>query len=192
MQRDLERLATTDTLTGALNRRRFLERGADEFTRGRRYQRPLSVLMLDIDHFKRVNDNYGHGVGDEAIRMTVRCSQATLRTSDFIGRLGGEEFAIVLPETSALNAFTAAERVREAIAEEALSVSATEVLKLTVSIGLSWLDPSDEGIETLLAKSDVALYRAKNGGRNRVEVEPQLKLSLSGRAAKSQGTSTVS
>lgn len=183
MQRDLERLATTDTLTGALNRRRFLERGAEEFLRARRYERPLSVLMLDIDHFKRVNDTHGHGIGDEAIRLTVRCCQQTIRTSDFVGRLGGEEFAIVLPETKPLSAFSVAERLREAIAAASLPVPPSDVLRITVSVGLSWIDPADGGIEALLAKSDVALYRAKHGGRNRVEVEPQLRHASARRGA---------
>lgn len=177
MQRDLERLATTDALTGALNRRRFLERGAEEFTRSRRYDRPLSVVMLDIDHFKKVNDTHGHATGDEAIKMTVRCCKGTLRACDIIGRLGGEEFAIVLPETPPVNAFTAAQRVRELIAGSELPLEESDgVLRLTVSIGLAWMTPNDRGVEQLLARADAALYRAKNGGRNRVEMEPPIPL----------------
>lgn len=176
MQRDLERLATTDALTGALNRRRFMERGAEEFTRSRRYDRPLSVVMLDIDHFKRVNDSHGHATGDEAIRMTVRCCKASLRACDIIGRLGGEEFAVVMPETPPVNAFTAAQRVRESIAATVMPLEAGGELRLTVSIGLSWMAAADRDIEQLLARADAGLYRAKNGGRNRVELEPQIAL----------------
>jgi len=176
MQRDLERLATTDALTGALNRRRFMERGAEEFTRSRRYDRPLSVVMLDIDHFKRVNDTHGHATGDEAIRMTVRCCKSSLRGCDIIGRLGGEEFAVVMPETPPVNAFTAAQRVRELIAATAMPLEAGGELRLTVSIGLSWMAAADRDIEQLLARADAGLYRAKNGGRNRVELEPQIAL----------------
>ncbi len=176
MQRDLERLATTDALTGALNRRRFLERGAEEFTRSRRYERPLSVVMLDIDHFKRVNDTHGHATGDEAIRMTVRCCKSSLRACDIIGRLGGEEFAVVMPETPPVNAFTAAQRVRELIAATGTPLESGGELRLTVSIGLAWMAAPDSNIEQLLARADSALYRAKNGGRNRVEMEPQIVL----------------
>ncbi|MBY6260834.1 diguanylate cyclase [Azospirillum sp. 412522] len=176
MQRDLERMATTDALTGSLNRRRFLERGAEEFTRSRRYDRPLSVVMLDIDHFKRVNDTYGHATGDEAIRSTVRACKETLRACDLIGRLGGEEFAVVMPETPPVNAYAAAQRLRQAIAAKPVRIEAGGELHLTVSLGLSWLNGTDTGIEPLLARADAALYRAKNAGRNRVEVEPQITL----------------
>ncbi|PWC36600.1 transcriptional regulator [Azospirillum sp. TSO35-2] len=176
MQRDLERLATTDALTGALNRRRFLERGAEEFTRSRRYDRPLSVVMLDIDHFKRVNDSHGHATGDDAIRATVRACKETLRACDIVGRLGGEEFAVVMPETTPVNAFTAAQRVRERIAATAVPLPSGGELRLTVSLGLSWMTATDPGIEPLLARADAGLYRAKNAGRNRVEIEPQITL----------------
>lgn len=176
MQRDLERLATTDALTGALNRRRFLERGAEEFIRSRRYERPLSVVMLDIDHFKRVNDTHGHATGDEAIRMTVRCCKSSLRSCDIIGRLGGEEFAVVLPETPPVNAFAAAQRLRVLIASSVLPVEPAGELRLTVSLGLAWIGAPDRDVEQLLARADTALYRAKNAGRNRVEVEPKIGL----------------
>ncbi|SMH59295.1 GGDEF domain-containing protein [Azospirillum agricola] len=176
MQRDLERLATTDALTGALNRRRFLERGGEEFLRSRRYERPLSVVMLDIDHFKKVNDTHGHATGDEAIRLTVRCCKVALRDCDLIGRLGGEEFAVVMPETLPVNAFAAAQRVRERIAAAALPLEAGGELRMTVSIGLAWMMPADRDVEQLLARADAALYRAKHGGRNRVEMEPPVPL----------------
>lgn len=179
MQRDLERLATTDALTGALNRRRFLERAAEEYTRSRRYDRPLSVVMLDIDHFKRVNDSHGHAAGDDAIRATVRACRESLRSSDLIGRLGGEEFAIVMPETPPINAYGVAQRVRERIAATAVRLEAGGELRVTVSLGLSWLNATDRSFDPLLARADAALYRAKNTGRNRVEVEPQVTLSRS-------------
>ncbi len=183
MQRELERLATIDALTGVLNRRSLLARGNEEFLRSHRYDRPLSVMMLDIDHFKRVNDTYGHGVGDDAIRLVVRCCKGALRNCDLVGRLGGEEFAVVLPETSPVNALVAAERVRAAVAGDGLPVPGDAPLRLTVSVGLAWLGRSDPGIETLLARADVALYRAKNAGRNRVEIEPKIAASVQSRTS---------
>lgn len=177
MQRELERLATIDPLTGALNRRRFLERGAEELSRSSRYERPLSLLMLDIDHFKRVNDTHGHATGDEAIRMTVRACKSVLRGTDLIGRLGGEEFAVLLPETSPVNAYAAGQRLRERLAAESLPLEGGGTLVLTISIGLAWLTRTDVCLETLMARADAALYRAKKAGRNRVEIEPQLPLS---------------
>ena len=176
MQRDLERLATTDALTGSLNRRRFMERGDEEFGRSRRYERPLSVVMLDIDHFKRVNDTHGHATGDEAIRSTVRACKESLRTSDIIGRLGGEEFAVVMPETPPVNAYAVAQRLRQAVAAMPVRLESGGEMTVTVSLGLSWLNATDTGIEPLLARADAALYRAKHAGRNRVEVEPRIAL----------------
>ncbi|WP_029010874.1 GGDEF domain-containing response regulator [Azospirillum halopraeferens] len=171
MQRELERLATTDGLTGALNRRHFLERGTEELQRARRHGRDLSLIMLDIDHFKAINDTHGHAVGDEAIRTCVRTCRAMVRQSDLLGRLGGEEFAALLPETNRAGAVLVANRVRGAMAITGVVLPAGGPLHFTVSIGVGVLHPDDRSVETLLARADAALYRAKRGGRNRVEVE---------------------
>lgn len=170
MQRQLERLATTDSLTGALNRGRFMARAADEVARAQRSGQPLSAIMLDIDHFKKVNDTYGHATGDEAIRSVVRVCRSLVRGADVLGRLGGEEFAILLPETPPQGAALLAERLRRALAETDVRIAngAGSVLSFTVSIGVSALRPTETSIAAVLARADEALYRAKNGGRNRV------------------------
>lgn len=170
MQRQLERLATTDSLTGALNRGRFMARAADEVVRAQRNGQPLSAIMLDIDHFKKVNDTYGHATGDEAIRTVVRVCRTMVRGADILGRLGGEEFAILLPDTPLHGAVLLAERLRQALAETDVRISngAGSVLSFTVSIGVSALRPGEDAVGAVLARADEALYRAKNGGRNRV------------------------
>lgn len=173
MQRELERLATTDALTGALNRRRFLERGTEEYNRSRRYDRPLSVMMLDIDHFKRVNDTYGHATGDEAIRMTVRACKSSLRNCDIIGRLGGEEFAVILPETDLVGALDVAERLRARVEAATIPLPGGE-MRMSVSIGVASCEPDEVTVERALGRADRALYEAKARGRNRVVAEPMM------------------
>ncbi|CAO3450949.1 hypothetical protein [Azospirillum argentinense] len=170
MQRQLERLATTDSLTGALNRGRFMARAADEVARAQRSGQPLSAIMLDIDHFKKVNDTHGHATGDEAIRSVVRVCRSMVRGADVLGRLGGEEFAILLPDTPPQGAALLAERLRRALAETDVRIAngGGSVLTFTVSIGVSALRPGENGVAAVLARADEALYRAKNGGRNRV------------------------
>ncbi|PWC43588.1 diguanylate cyclase [Azospirillum sp. TSO22-1] len=168
MQRQLERLATTDSLTGALNRGRFMGRAADEVMRAQRYARPLSAIMLDIDHFKKVNDTHGHATGDEAIRSVVRVCRSLVRGADILGRLGGEEFAILLPETPPQGAVLLAERLRRALAVTEVRIPGGVGVTFTVSVGVSALKPGEESVSALLARADEALYRAKNGGRNRV------------------------
>lgn len=168
MQQELVRLATTDGLTGALNRRHFLERGNEEVGRTRRLGRSLSVLMLDIDHFKNINDTYGHPAGDEAIRTNVRTTRHIVRGCDVLGRLGGEEFAVMLPDTSRDGALIVAERLRRSLAVTAVEPGGVKPFNFTVSIGVAWLAEEDRGIDDILARADEALYRAKRGGRNRV------------------------
>lgn len=168
MQRQLERLATTDSLTGALNRGRFMARAGDEVSRALRYGRPLSAIMLDIDHFKKINDTHGHATGDEAIRSVVRVCRTLVRGADVLGRLGGEEFAILLPETPPQGAVLLAERLRRALAVTEVRMPGGVGVTFTVSIGVSALRPGEQAVSALLARADEALYRAKNGGRNRV------------------------
>lgn len=162
----LERLATTDPLTGLYNRRHFLDSLDAEWSRFQRYYRSVSVLMLDIDHFKSVNDRYGHAVGDAAIKAVAAACLEGKRKSDIVGRLGGEEFAVLLPETSLSRARIVAERIRKHVMSA--QVRADEVqFGLTVSIGIAEASVSMSGIDALMGAADHALYQAKAEGRNR-------------------------
>lgn len=162
----LRELATIDPLTGAFNRRHFFELAEAEVARGARYRRPFSVAMLDLDHFKAVNDRFGHHVGDEALQQVVAAVRGQLRRQDILGRYGGEEFAFVFPETPLAGAAEVLERARAAV--EGLSlVSAGERVPLTVSIGVvGWRE--GERLDETLGRADDALYEAKGAGRNRV------------------------
>lgn len=167
----LERAATTDPLTGLYNRRYFIETAERELARARRYSKPLSVLMLDIDHFKRINDTYGHPVGDEVLKLLARQAAPQLRKLDVLARLGGEEFAVLLSETGGDGAALLAERLRKSLSE--LTVRAMgATLKFTVSIGCAEVMVNSQGEDILsaLERADEALYRAKESGRNRVVV----------------------
>jgi diguanylate cyclase (GGDEF)-like protein len=162
-----ERLATTDGLTGVLNRRTFNAQLQGRLREALRYNRPLSLLLLDVDHFKRVNDTYGHPAGDVVLRGIAALAQNQARETDIVARYGGEEMAVILPETDAQGAHAIAERIRKAAAA---GTHATEQgnIQVTVSIGLAtWPGPGDSA-EQLLEAADRALYRAKEGGRNRV------------------------
>ncbi|MBN2195324.1 MAG: diguanylate cyclase [Polyangiaceae bacterium] len=163
----LDYLARTDDLTQVNNRRRFFELARQETQRARRYQRDLSLLIIDVDHFKNINDSHGHGAGDEILVGISRTMLDTLRCTDTLGRVGGEEFAIVLPETGADSAQLAGERLRSRIAERSLVTSAGE-LSVTVSVGAATLSPSDRDFDALLRRADQALYLAKSAGRDRV------------------------
>jgi two-component system cell cycle response regulator len=166
----LEVLATTDHLTLALNRRAFMERLTAEMDRARRYALSVALLMVDIDHFKRVNDTYGHLVGDEVLREIAKTLQREARTVDVVARYGGEEFCVILPETSVEGATALAERVRARIAAQpAMPDKDYRGLHVTVSIGVATIpNPRVNSPEDLIALADEALYRAKAEGRNRV------------------------
>ena len=167
--RRLEVLARTDPLTAVLNRRALNERLSTELERVKRYESTVSLLLIDIDHFKRVNDNYGHLVGDDALSDVGALLQSAVRTVDSVARYGGEEFVIVLPETGVVGATIFAERVRELIEEHEFSHSGSSKLHLTASVGVAtYPSPGLETVEDLLAKADQGLYRAKAEGRNRV------------------------
>jgi diguanylate cyclase (GGDEF)-like protein len=161
----LERLATIDSMTGLHNRRYFLEQADAEWNRFQRHQRPLSMLMVDIDHFKHVNDRYGHGVGDETLIAVARACAGGKRQSDIVGRLGGEEFAILLPETELAQAAIVAERLRETIAGQVMTAHKVH-FKVTASIGIAAASISMSGIDMLMRAADQALYQAKADGRN--------------------------
>jgi len=168
--RKLEQLATTDPLTGIANRRKMTEQIAQELERARRFHHPLSLLMIDIDHFKRINDTYGHDVGDQAIIQTATMLTASLRAVDMVARFGGEEFVLLMPETHIAVAVHAAERLRARAAEMRLRTEFGVEVELTISIGVAAADPhgTPGTPSSLLVRSDKALYRAKKEGRNRV------------------------
>jgi len=164
----MRRLATIDGLTEMLNRRAFFERAEAARQVALRMRKPIALMMLDLDHFKQLNDGFGHACGDEALRLFADTARATLREHDVMGRLGGEEFALAMPGTSLAGAQYAAERLRIAVAE-ALPLSCAPTYRMTVSIGVVVIDPAEE-LTAALARADHALYAAKTGGRNRVEV----------------------
>ncbi len=166
----LKRLATTDPLTGALNRRHYMELMAREQRRAERYSAVYSVLMVDIDHFKRINDTYGHQVGDQAIQAMAEASQKALRPTDLLARYGGEEFIITLTHTDRPGAAKVAERLRESVSQIEL---ATEqgVLKFTISVGVSTYFKRSL-LDEIIGYADQALYQAKSAGRNRVCLSP--------------------
>lgn len=166
-QERLRQLATTDGLTGLANRRRFLEALEHEVQRHRRYGTPLALISIDVDRFKRVNDTWGHAVGDEVLRSLAAICRTEVRDVDTVGRMGGEEFAVLLPDTAPEEAMAVAERLRAAVDAAPLRTTAGP-LAVTLSLGVSASPPCD-GADTLLREADRALYRAKAGGRNRVE-----------------------
>jgi diguanylate cyclase (GGDEF)-like protein len=162
--------AATDELSGALNRRYFTKVTRLEIERSRRYDHSLTLLILDVDHFKKVNDTYGHFIGDETIQAVADICKNCLRTVDILGRIGGEEFAVLLPETDTRAGLLAAERLRLALSRAQLRTSDPEILthSITVSIGLATC-ASEDTIDTIMKRADTALYQAKARGRNRVE-----------------------
>jgi diguanylate cyclase (GGDEF)-like protein len=165
---ELESLAYVDPLTEALNRRRLIELARREIALARRHQRPLAVLLIDIDRFKRVNDTLGHSAGDEALRQVAEVCAGGLRSTDLLARWGGEEFAAILPQTDLEGAVRLAERLRERVAARAYGRGG-RTLRLTVSVGTAALRAEDGGLDDLIERVDGALYAAKRDGRNRVE-----------------------
>lgn len=161
-----EQLARRDALTGVANRMAANERLLFEQQRYTRHQHSYSILMMDIDFFKRINDNFGHAVGDQVLIQTAHVLQHQLRRTDFIARFGGEEFLVILPETTLEGAAQLAEKLRVAVAEYAYAA----VGQVTLSLGVAMVDGSDEVAETVLRRADEALYQSKHGGRNRVSV----------------------
>ncbi len=166
----LERQANQDYLTGLSNRRHFMEQGEMELARVQRYGEALSVFMLDIDNFKKINDTQGHKAGDIVLQKLSHLLRETLRTVDIIGRIGGEEFAVMLPETDLRGAAEIAERLREKVARCEAILESGVTLHFTVSIGVAMLKEKGGNLVTLLNFADKALYQAKQSGRNRVSV----------------------
>ncbi|MEJ2467171.1 MAG: diguanylate cyclase, partial [Candidatus Thiodiazotropha sp.] len=165
---ELEHRAHTDSLTGLANRGRFMELAEIEIARAKRYQSPYAVMLLDIDHFKGINDKYGHKAGDVVLQELAKIMRRTLREVDIIGRIGGEEFAFLLPETGVEEASRVAERLRQEIAHSELSTGDSLPLHITVSIGVAQMLDQPKPIDYILRMADSALYEAKNNGRNRV------------------------
>ena len=164
----LERLSNTDALTQLANRRRFSETLEQELARARRYKRPLSLVMLDVDHFKRLNDSYGHQAGDDVLKSIAGLLPTTLRAQDMVARFGGEEFAIVLPETPVQQARAVAERLRSAIESRTFRCQGHDI-GVTASFGVADTRAGELGSpQQLIGAADRALYTAKTCGRNRV------------------------
>jgi diguanylate cyclase (GGDEF)-like protein/PAS domain S-box-containing protein len=168
LEQKLERQAQTDVLTGLCNRRHFYSLGKKELSRTHRLGTTLSVLMIDIDRFKSINDTYGHDVGDQVLMAMAQACTPQLRENDLLARLGGEEFAVLLPDTQIATAEQVANRLRETLAQMAIPLAGGNFVSFTVSAGVAALADPQDGLDTLLKRADVALYRAKRSGRNRV------------------------
>ena len=170
LERELQRLATTDVLTGMANRRSFLEVAEATFQRARESHAPLTVLMLDLDHFKTINDRFGHLEGDRVLAEFARATKHQLRANDTVGRLGGEEFGLLLPHTLPAEGADIANRILEAIRALELTDSNGQHYGVTTSMGLGTLSPGDRSLHDLLDHADQALYLAKRRGRNQLAV----------------------
>jgi diguanylate cyclase (GGDEF)-like protein len=170
--RDLQTLASVDPLTGLYNRRQFETLARAELGRSQRYMRPCSFLMIDIDHFKRVNDTFGHEMGDWVLKTVASILATARRDADVVARFGGEEFVIMLPETTPEAAATVAERIRMMVSANSMAVGDAK-LSLTISAGVGEVRASSPSIEAVIRDADRALYEAKRTGRNRVCVAKQ-------------------
>lgn len=169
---ELRQIANTDGLTGAMTRRGWVDACGRELERSLRYGTASSIILFDIDHFKSINDAHGHPAGDEVLRAIVQRCGATLRDSDSLGRIGGEEFAILLPETAAAGAMDLAERLRQQFADTPVMVNGTE-LDVTASFGVSTRSSTIKDVDGWLSAADALLYRAKVNGRNRCEASTE-------------------
>lgn len=167
LQQQLQRQASTDALTGLYNRHEYERLFAHELARSLREQRPLSLAILDLDHFKRVNDTHGHAAGDEVLRRVARLCRDNFRAVDIVGRLGGEEFVVLLPDTSLAQAGEVAQRVLEQLRVTPIEVGEA-VLQVTATLGLTQLQPDERQLDSLLQRADQALYAGKAAGRDRV------------------------
>ena len=163
---ELRCLATSDSLTGSMSRRAFREAARRDFALARRHKQELSCIIIDVDNFKLINDRHGHAAGDIVLQAIIDVCRKSLRASDYVGRLGGEEFGVMLPHTNARSALQVAERLRKSIERESFATPSGE-LKVTASLGLAPCDKTVADADALLRRAEVALYWAKSGGRNR-------------------------
>lgn len=166
----LQQQAQTDYLTSLANRRHFMEQGQIELERAKRYDKPLSIFMIDIDYFKKINDTYGHKFGDYVLQTLAAKLRETLRLIDLIGRIGGEEFAVLLPETGLREAAEVAERLRDSVARTNVPREEGMPINFTISIGVSSLRDKGTTLDVLLSQADAAMYEAKQSGRNKVTI----------------------
>ena len=164
--RELAELAATDELTRVPNRRAFLGRATQEMARARRYGQTLSLMMVDVDHFKGINDEHGHGTGDEILRVVADILHDALRETALLARFGGDEFALLLPETPLTGAEVLADRLRKSV-ESAQVQAAGRPVQVTLSCGIASFEAGDTEVDALIERADLALYRAKRSGRNR-------------------------
>ena len=169
LEEHLSQQASTDYLTGIMNRRAFESRFRHEIVRSKRYSHPVSVLLIDIDDFKQINDTFGHEAGDEALKFLVLITQTQLRDTDFFARYGGEEFIIALTESNIQNAENVGNRIRKTVECTKFSTGETS-LKITISIGVTELKKTDSIIQNVISRADTALYKAKRDGKNQVVV----------------------
>ena len=174
-EQEMRSLASYDSLTGLLSRHAFFDTSTNYVSLARREKNSFSVLIIDLDHFKQINDRYGHPAGDAVLKLFADVVNSVARRSDIIGRLGGEEFAVVLPSTTAAEATEFSERLHQAINKAVLKYN-DHAIRYTASIGLTEFDPeSEDSIDDLLARADLALYQAKQSGRNQTATfNPQL------------------
>lgn len=169
IERQLANMALFDSLTGTLNRPAFYQHAEKEFARSKRYYRPLAVIMLDIDHFKHINDQYGHHGGDQVLQIFAEACQEVIRSTDVMGRVGGEEFVLLLPDTPMNAAFNLAERLRARINKYPY-LAGDMLIEVTASLGVAELHREDTDFRALLRRADDALYQAKHAGRNQVKI----------------------
>ncbi|WP_322568854.1 diguanylate cyclase [Thiohalophilus sp.] len=168
MADELEFLASYDSLTGLLNKREFEQRLQDEVRRAKRTRHPFVLLLVDLDYFKQVNDIYGHPAGDHTLRVLASLLKKQVREADYVGRYGGEEFGIILTDTSETDARDTAERIRRVVEEKAFAISDNTTINITLSVGLACYPDDAANAEMLIACADEALYKAKDTGRNRM------------------------
>jgi diguanylate cyclase (GGDEF)-like protein/PAS domain S-box-containing protein len=170
LELELEKNAKTDFLTGLYNRRHFIDLANQELRRAIRFSKPISILMIDLDKFKKINDTYGHQTGDNVLKKFSDICRLAFRELDIIGRIGGEEFAVVLPEASAEQANEVAERLRKKITSTSIPTDHDTAVEFTISIGVASLSTANDTLDAMLSRADTALYKAKNSGRNQVSV----------------------
>ncbi len=169
LEADLQRQAITDELTGVYNRRHFFQLASDELKRATRLHHTLTIALIDLDHFKEINDTHGHLIGDQALLALMHVCRKTLREIDVLARFGGDEFILLFPETIHQHAYECVERIRQALVP--MNLSGTRV-SITISAGLAGLDSGEDTLELLLARADQALYQAKAAGRNCSRIAP--------------------